>query len=116
MIAAARDCKGMLIQYARITERVCGIDQSGKVSGLLADKHHYTSRIPIALKDDALSTELADHHVDVKGTLLCTHEFGARMLEQGHGAIVNIGSTVVVRGSARAPQYAASKCGFSSRQ
>jgi 3-oxoacyl-[acyl-carrier protein] reductase len=47
--------------------------------------------------------------VDVKGTLLCTHEFGARMLEQGHGAIVNIGSTVIVRGSARAPQYAASK-------
>lgn len=47
--------------------------------------------------------------VDIKGTLLCTHEFGARMLEQGHGAIINIGSTVVVRGSARAPQYAASK-------
>jgi 3-oxoacyl-[acyl-carrier protein] reductase len=47
--------------------------------------------------------------VDVKGTLLSTHEFGARMLEQGHGAIVNIGSTVIVRGSARAPQYAASK-------
>lgn len=47
--------------------------------------------------------------VDVKGTLMMTHEFGARMLEQGHGAIVNIGSTVVVRGSARAPQYAASK-------
>jgi NAD(P)-dependent dehydrogenase (short-subunit alcohol dehydrogenase family) len=47
--------------------------------------------------------------VDIKGTLLCTHEFGARMLEQGHGAIVNIGSTVIVRGSARAPQYAAAK-------
>lgn len=47
--------------------------------------------------------------VDVKGTLLCTHEFGSRMLDQGRGAIINIGSTVVVRGSARAPQYAASK-------
>ncbi|MFT4288595.1 SDR family NAD(P)-dependent oxidoreductase [Nocardioides sp.] len=47
--------------------------------------------------------------VDVKGTLMMTHEFGARMVEQGHGAIVNIGSTVVVRGSARAPQYAAAK-------
>jgi NAD(P)-dependent dehydrogenase (short-subunit alcohol dehydrogenase family) len=50
--------------------------------------------------------------VDLKGTLLCTHEFGSRMLEQGHGAIVNIGSTVVVRGSARAPQYAAAKYGI----
>lgn len=47
--------------------------------------------------------------VDIKGTLLCTHEFGTRMLAAGHGAIVNIGSTVIVRGSPRAPQYAASK-------
>jgi len=47
--------------------------------------------------------------VDVKGTLVMTHVFGARMLAQGHGSIVNIGSTVVVRGSARAPQYAAAK-------
>jgi len=50
--------------------------------------------------------------VDLKGTLLMTHEFGARLVEQGHGAIVNIGSTVVVRGSARAPQYAAAKYGL----
>ena len=47
--------------------------------------------------------------VDVKGTLLMTHEFGERMLEQGHGNIVNVGSTVIVRGSPRAPQYAAAK-------
>ncbi|MFD9434680.1 SDR family NAD(P)-dependent oxidoreductase [Streptomyces sp. NPDC060002] len=62
-----------------------------------------------------LTEESVDHvlAVDVKGTLLCTHEFGARMLEQdGGGAIVNIGSTVVVRGSARAPQYAAAKYGI----
>ena len=44
--------------------------------------------------------------------MACTHEFGARMLDQGHGAIVNIGSTVIVRGSARAPQYAAAKYGI----
>ncbi|MEY9852931.1 3-oxoacyl-[acyl-carrier protein] reductase [Leifsonia sp. EB41] len=47
--------------------------------------------------------------VDVKGTLTMVHEFGGRMVEQGHGAIVNIGSTVIVRGSARAPVYAAGK-------
>jgi 3-oxoacyl-[acyl-carrier protein] reductase len=61
-----------------------------------------------------ITEESIDHvlAVDIKGTLLCTHEFGARMLDQGGGAIVNIGSTVVVRGSARAPQYAAAKYGI----
>lgn len=61
-----------------------------------------------------ITEESIDHvlAVDVKGTLLCTHEFGARMLDQGGGAIVNVGSTVVVRGSARAPQYAAAKYGI----
>ncbi len=47
--------------------------------------------------------------VDVKGTLLMTHEFGSRMLAQGTGNIINVGSTVIVRGSPRAPQYAAAK-------
>lgn len=61
-----------------------------------------------------ITEESIDHvlAVDIKGTMLCTHEFGARLLEQGGGSIVNIGSTVVVRGSARAPQYAAAKYGI----
>ena len=61
-----------------------------------------------------VTEEAVDHvlAVDIKGTMACVHEFGQRMLEQGHGAIVNIGSTVVVRGSARAPQYAAAKYGL----
>ena len=61
-----------------------------------------------------ITEESIDHilAVDLKGTLLCTHEFGARMIDQGGGSIVNIGSTVVARGSARAPQYAAAKYGI----
>lgn len=61
-----------------------------------------------------ITEESIDHvlAVDIKGTMACIHEFGKRMLEQGHGAIVNIGSTVIVRGSARAPQYAAAKYGL----
>ncbi|WP_426560631.1 SDR family NAD(P)-dependent oxidoreductase [Angustibacter sp. McL0619] len=61
-----------------------------------------------------ITEESIDHvlAVDIKGTMACIHEFGQRMLEQGHGAIVNIGSTVIVRGSARAPQYAAAKYGI----
>lgn len=47
--------------------------------------------------------------VTVKGTMLMTHGCGTRMLERGHGAIVNIGSTSVVRGVARSPEYAATK-------
>ena len=60
-----------------------------------------------------VTQELIDRviDVDVKGTLYMLHEFGSRMLDQGGGAIVNIGSTVVVRGSPRAPQYAAGKYG-----
>jgi 3-oxoacyl-[acyl-carrier protein] reductase len=61
-----------------------------------------------------VSEELVDRvlAVDVKGTLLVTHEVGSRMLEQeGGGAIVNVCSNVVVTGSPRAPQYAASKYG-----
>jgi NAD(P)-dependent dehydrogenase (short-subunit alcohol dehydrogenase family) len=49
--------------------------------------------------------------VDIKGTMLMIHEVGTRMMEQGHGTIVNVASTVVVRGSPRAPQYAAGKYG-----
>jgi 3-oxoacyl-[acyl-carrier protein] reductase len=49
--------------------------------------------------------------VDVKGTMLMTHEVGSRMLAQGAGTIVNVCSNVVVTGSPRAPQYAASKYG-----
>jgi 3-oxoacyl-[acyl-carrier protein] reductase len=61
-----------------------------------------------------INEESVDHvlAVDIKGTMACVHEFGKRMLDQGHGAIVNIGSTVIVRGSARAPQYAAAKYGL----
>lgn len=49
--------------------------------------------------------------VDVKGTLFVTHEVGKRMLEQKSGVIVNVCSNVIVTGSPRAPQYAASKYG-----
>jgi NAD(P)-dependent dehydrogenase (short-subunit alcohol dehydrogenase family) len=48
---------------------------------------------------------------DVKGTLLVTHAVGSRMLDQRSGAIVSVCSNVVVTGSPRAPQYAASKYG-----
>jgi 3-oxoacyl-[acyl-carrier protein] reductase len=61
-----------------------------------------------------VSEELVDRvlAVDVKGTMLVTHEVGGRMLEQERGgAIVNVCSNVVVTGSPRAPQYAASKYG-----
>ncbi len=34
------------------------------------------------------------------------------MVARGGGAIVNVGSTVIVRGSPRAPQYAAGKYGL----
>jgi len=61
-----------------------------------------------------VTQELIDRviDVDIKGTMYMLHEFGSRMLDQGGGAIVNVGSTVIVRGSPRAPQYAAGKYGI----
>jgi NAD(P)-dependent dehydrogenase (short-subunit alcohol dehydrogenase family) len=57
-----------------------------------------------ALIDRVLAT-------DVKGTMFVTQEIGRRMVERGSGAIVSVCSNVVVTGSPRAPQYAASKYG-----
>lgn len=60
------------------------------------------------IDEDLIDRVLA---VDIKGTMLMIHEVGTRMMEQGHGTIVNVTSTVIVRGSPRAPQYAAGKYG-----
>jgi cell division protease FtsH len=48
--------------------KTASIDPSGKVIGTLTDGTQYTSRIPSALNDNTIATQLADHHVDVKGT------------------------------------------------
>jgi 3-oxoacyl-[acyl-carrier protein] reductase len=63
---------------------------------------------------EEVTEEAIDHvlAVDIKGTMLMVHEFGQRMVQRGGGAIVNVGSTVIVRGSPRAPQYAAGKYGL----
>src|SRR5438445_13571573 len=42
------------------------IDPSGKVTGTLTDGKSYSSRIPIALKDDTLVADLRQHNVAVK--------------------------------------------------
>lgn len=61
------------------------------------------------IKEDVIDRVLA---VDIKGTMLMVHENGERMLVRGRGSIINIASTVVVRGSPRSPQYAAGKYGI----
>jgi NAD(P)-dependent dehydrogenase (short-subunit alcohol dehydrogenase family) len=50
-----------------------------------------------------ITEEPIDHvlAVDIEGTMTCIGESGKRMLEQGQGCIVNVGSTVIVCGSAR---------------
>jgi 3-oxoacyl-[acyl-carrier protein] reductase len=58
-----------------------------------------------------ITEESIDHTiaVNLKGPLFMTHEFGQRMYKRRQGAIVNVGSDVIVLGSPRAPQYAAAK-------
>jgi 3-oxoacyl-[acyl-carrier protein] reductase len=61
-----------------------------------------------------LSEEVIDEtlELDVKGTLMCLHEFGQRMLDnQKSGTIVNVASNVITTGSPRSPVYAAAKYG-----
>lgn len=60
------------------------------------------------ITEEAIDQTLA---VDIKGTLYMIHEVGKRMLERKIGTIVNVASNVIVTGSPRAPQYAASKYG-----
>jgi len=48
--------------------RTATIDPDGKVTGELTDKTDYSSRIPVALKDDALAGDLSAHHVTVTAT------------------------------------------------
>ena len=60
------------------------------------------------ITEEAIDQTLA---VDIKGTLYMLHEVGSRMLAAKHGTIVNVASNVIVTGSPRAPQYAASKYG-----
>jgi 3-oxoacyl-[acyl-carrier protein] reductase len=60
-----------------------------------------------------ITEESIDHtlNVDVKGTMLVTHEVWKRMFERRSGTIVNIASHVIAMGTPRAPQYAAGKEG-----
>ncbi|HZW55276.1 MAG TPA: SDR family oxidoreductase [Nitrososphaerales archaeon] len=60
------------------------------------------------ITEEAIDQTLA---VDIKGTLFMLHEVGSKMLERKSGTIVNVASNVIVTGSPRAPQYAASKYG-----
>ena len=60
------------------------------------------------ITEEAIDQTLA---VDIKGTLFMLHEVGSRMLDRKQGTIVNVASNVIVTGSPRAPQYAASKYG-----
>jgi 3-oxoacyl-[acyl-carrier protein] reductase len=101
-----------IVEWAQVAAMAdAAFDQLGGVD-VLVNNVGDVAREQMSWRD--ISEESIDHvlAVDIKGTMACVHEFGKRMLDQGHGAIVNIGSTVIVRGSARAPQYAAAKYGL----
>jgi NAD(P)-dependent dehydrogenase (short-subunit alcohol dehydrogenase family) len=101
-----------IVEWAQVSAMAdAAFDQLGGVD-VLVNNVGDVAREQMSWRD--VTEESVDHvlAVDIKGTLACVHEFGRRMLDQGHGSIVNIGSTVIVRGSARAPQYAAAKYGL----
>lgn len=85
-------------------ERFGAIDVLVNNVGDAAPEQRSWQELDEALIDRVLMT-------DVKGTMFVTHEVGSRMLARGRGSIVSVCSNVVVTGSPRAPQYAASKYG-----
>jgi 3-oxoacyl-[acyl-carrier protein] reductase len=90
----------------RMADEAQDVDVLVNNVGDMASSQHSWREVDEATIDHVLD-------VDIKGTMLMVHEFGVRMLDRGtHGAIVNIGSTVIVRGSPRAPIYAAGKYGL----
>jgi NAD(P)-dependent dehydrogenase (short-subunit alcohol dehydrogenase family) len=101
-----------IVEWAQVAAMAdAAFDQLGNVD-VLVNNVGDVAREQMSWRD--VTEESIDHvlAVDIKGTMACVHEFGKQMLDQGHGSIVNIGSTVIVRGSARAPQYAAAKYGL----
>jgi 3-oxoacyl-[acyl-carrier protein] reductase len=93
-------------QIKRMAEEAGDVDVLVNNVGDMASSQHSWREVDEAVLDHVLD-------VDIKGTLLMVHEFGVRMLDRGaRGAIVSIGSTVIVRGSPRAPIYAAGKYGL----
>ncbi len=93
-------------QIKRMADEAGDVDVLVNNVGDMASSQHSWREVDEAVLDHVLD-------VDIKGTLLMVHEFGVRMLDRGaRGAIVNIGSTVIVRGSPRAPIYAAGKYGL----
>ena len=93
-------------EVKRMAEEAGDLDVLVNNVGDMASSQHSWRELDEATIDHVLD-------VDIKGTMLMVHEFGVRMLErEARGAIVNIGSTVIVRGSPRAPIYAAGKYGL----
>jgi 3-oxoacyl-[acyl-carrier protein] reductase len=93
-------------EVKRMAEEAGDVDVLVNNVGDMASSQHSWRELDEATVDHVLD-------VDIKGTMLMVHEFGVRMLDRGaRGAIVNIGSTVIVRGSPRAPIYAAGKYGL----
>ncbi len=93
-------------EVKRMADEAGALDVLVNNVGDMASSQHSWRELDEATIDHVLD-------VDIKGTMLMVHEFGVRMLDrEARGAIVNIGSTVIVRGSPRAPIYAAGKYGL----
>jgi 3-oxoacyl-[acyl-carrier protein] reductase len=92
-------------EIKRMAEEAGDVDVLVNNVGDMASSQHSWRELDEATVDHVLD-------VDIKGTMLMVHEFGVAMRDRGRGAIVNIGSNVVVAGSPRAPIYAAGKYGL----
>lgn len=60
------------------------------------------------------SIEVIDRviNVNLRGTILCARKAAQKMIDQGHGVIINMSSVVGMRGKEKMSDYAAAKAGI----
>ena len=94
---------------ADVTQMVAAVAEKwGRIDILVNNAGGNVSR-PLVETTDAQWRELTDTHLS--GTFYCCREAGRLMLEQEHGAIVNIASMMGLMGFADIAPYCAAKAG-----
>jgi 2-deoxy-D-gluconate 3-dehydrogenase len=100
----------LMADLSRPDEAVAVVEQTAQALGRL---DILVNNAGIIRRADAVETDLAEFQavldVNLVGVWALSQAAGRRMLEQGHGKIVNIASLLAFQGGIRVPAYTAAK-------